>query len=171
MKCNHCGAAGAAIQWDYDGDAWRCMICGGRDYLPVATTGEYPDSNMQFSVNCGSIVSERTHGRMRVRRWVEVSKTTSLWHAHQEKVGKEIVYFTDANSFDYGQKKYEELKRRHYIANDWQQNLRAGEGYYRDRIDYGQPVAEVMSVSSDSGMIATECAVPAQTDPSSSSVR
>jgi hypothetical protein len=60
---------------------------------------------------------------MKVRTWVNASKTTSLWHAHQEKIGKETVFFTHENSFDYGYQKYEQLKQQNYAANGWEQRL------------------------------------------------
>lgn len=123
MNCQKCGAAEEALRWDSDGEAWACMICGWRRYLPAPTAGAHPDCNMQFSVNCGSIVSERTHGRMRVRTWIEASKVTSLWHAHQERVAKEIVYLTHTDSFDYGYQNYEQVKQQNYAANGWQQRL------------------------------------------------
>jgi hypothetical protein len=72
---------------------------------------------MQFSVNSGSIVSQRTHNSMTIRNWIEISRTTSLWHAHREKVGNQIVYFTHTDSFDYGDQKYQALKQQHYAAN------------------------------------------------------
>jgi hypothetical protein len=134
MVCKHCGTKGPAIYWD--GEAWHCGICGWLGYPAAAQLDQHLDCNMQFSVNCGSIVSERTGGKMRVRTWICASRTmtTSPWHAYQEQVGHQMVYFTHADSFDNGYQKHQRLKQEHYASNGWQQNLRAGDGYYRDRV-------------------------------------
>ena len=123
MKCKHCRKTGPAVYWDPEAHAWHCLICGWLGDPAAAERDERADCNIQFSVNCGSIVSQETHGRTRVRTWIDVSRVTSLWHAHQEKIRREIVYFTHQDSFDYGYEKYRELKQEHYAANGWPQRL------------------------------------------------
>ena len=114
------------MSWISHDCAWVCHK-GHRDYVAYSILEEHRDCNMQFSVNCGSIVRERTYGKMRIDTWVRASRATSLWHAHQEKVANEIIYLTHENSFDYGCKRYEELKHAHPLtANGYQQNLGQG---------------------------------------------
>lgn len=119
MTCKRCKTA---MYWASDEDAWVCYKCGERAYAVLATSG-YPDCDMQFSVNCGSIVGERTHGRNTLDTWVRISRATSLWHAHQEKIENRISYYTHTDSFDYGYEQYKNLKQQHYMGSGWEQNL------------------------------------------------